>query len=280
MLTETNSLSLREAVRARYDAGAAAYERHWAPALICFSAPILDQLELEPGRALLDLAAGTCRVARRAAPRLLPGGMAVCLDLSAAMLAVGRRAARREGITNLVTVVGDVRDGPHLPLQPFDAATCAFALHLMDAPVEILRAVRSLLRPGARIGVVTWGLQDPPVGAQRIWDELIRSADLPPDPAPYPPTSRAFGTEAELSEALRAAGFGDVTATARPQRYLWDAASYLGMKCNHGADARRLAVAAPALRRRVRQLARRRFARLPPEAFLWQPEVIYGVGAA
>ena len=97
------------------------------------------------GGLVVELGCGTCQVAAELL-RMKPEAKYVGLDLSAAMLAAGRR--RLEPFGDRVEL-RQVR-GP-LPLQPgeFTALFGIDTLHHVDDPVRVLRELRSSLRPGA-----------------------------------------------------------------------------------------------------------------------------------
>lgn len=104
-------------------------------------------LELEPGRRVLDLAAGT----GVSTVELARGGAeAVACDFSLGMLRAGR--ARRRRRDRVTFVAGDA---VHLPFATasFDAAVISFGLrNVADVPAA-LRELARVVRPGGRLVV-------------------------------------------------------------------------------------------------------------------------------
>src|SRR5919108_3988246 len=64
---------------------------------------MVEQLDLQPHFHVLDVAAGTGHLSRALAPHVR---RVVALDLTAEMLAEGRREAEQQGLTNLVLEQG------------------------------------------------------------------------------------------------------------------------------------------------------------------------------
>jgi demethylmenaquinone methyltransferase / 2-methoxy-6-polyprenyl-1,4-benzoquinol methylase len=111
-------------------------------------AAIVHQTLIRPGDAVIDVAAGTGRLATALADRVGPFGRVVAVDISPAM--VERGAAGTRDIVQLEFLLGDALA---LPFENgrFDAATIAFGLGtLADLPAG-LAELRRVVRPGGRV---------------------------------------------------------------------------------------------------------------------------------
>ncbi|MFC5677374.1 demethylmenaquinone methyltransferase [Aeromicrobium endophyticum] len=151
---------------------------------------VVDLVAPRPGELILDLAAGTGTSSQ---PFADAGATVVPCDFSIGMLEVGKRA--RPG---LPFTAGD---GMRLPFaaDTFDAVTISFGLRNIVDPVEGLRELLRVTRPGGRIVVCefstpTWGPFD------AVYSNYLMRA--------LPPVARAVSSNPEsyvyLAESIRA----------------------------------------------------------------------------
>jgi SAM-dependent methyltransferase len=116
---------------------------------------LLDEVALEPGEAVLDVACGPGTVTRLAAARSGPAGRVTGCDLSPAMLEI---AVGRGPIENGAAI--DYVEAPagRLPVTDvsFDVATCQQGLQFFPDRLAALAEMRRTLRAGGRIGVAVW----------------------------------------------------------------------------------------------------------------------------
>ncbi len=145
-------------------------------------------LGLVPKVAVADLGAGEGDLARLLARRC---ERVIAVDLSAKMVAFGRRQAKAMGLNNLEYRQGDIEDPPIEPAS-VDVAILSQALHHATDPEATLRACHRILRPGGRL--VIFDLKQHRFDAAR---EL------------YSDTWLGF-REPELTRWVSAAGFADI----------------------------------------------------------------------
>lgn len=176
---------------------------------------------LRPCARLLDVATGTGDLARalaEAARREVPGAppLVAGADFTRPML---REAARKYGRT----AAWIEADGLRLPLRSgeWDAVTIAFGLRNMaDKPAALAELAR-VLRPGGRLAILEFSQPANPL-FRALYD--FYSFTVMPRVGHWISGSeaylylarsiRAFWGPAELSDAMRAAGLGQVRATA------------------------------------------------------------------
>lgn len=120
---------------------AAAYLRYRPP----YPRVLLDDLlDRVPGRAVLaDLASGPGRIALDLAPSF---DKVLAVDLEPEMVAVGREAAARRGIGNIVWRVGRAEEA-QMPNRSVDLITIGEAFHRLDQAAITARAL-DWLKPG------------------------------------------------------------------------------------------------------------------------------------
>jgi SAM-dependent methyltransferase len=168
---------------------------------------LLEVVPTHSGDVVLDVATGPGTVAREAARAAGPDGRVVGVDLSTAMLNVGRGWAPEPGAAPIEYVEASATSMP-LPDATFDVGYCQQGLQHMSDPHAALRELRRLLKAGARLGVATW--QRSPFG---LFREIVERMTTEPNRAIQP---SLFGRDApELALALREMGFQDVEVQTR-----------------------------------------------------------------
>src|SRR3954447_6822681 len=152
---------------------------------------ILANVPPEAGEAVLDVAGGTGLMARAYADG---SSVAVVLDLTAEMGAVGQRQAQAEKRRNVVFVRGDAA---HMPFVDgaFDLVLSRFAVHHFEHPKEQVGEMVRVCEPEGRIAIIDLVAPDPALADEH--DRLERLRD--------PSHTRALGVD-ELRMLLENAG--------------------------------------------------------------------------
>jgi ubiquinone/menaquinone biosynthesis C-methylase UbiE len=162
---------------------------------------------LTPGQRLLDVGAGPGTITADLAERVAPGRV-TALEATEDALALSRAELGRRGI-GADFLVGDVHD-LDLPDGSFDVVHAHQVLQHVADPVQALREMRRVCRPGGVVAV-----RDSDYAAFAWYPtppELDRWLEL------YQAAARANGGEPNAGRRLlawaRAAGFADVTPSA------------------------------------------------------------------
>ena len=122
------------------------------------AAGLVAALAPQPGERVLDVGCGRGAVLGRVAPLVGAQGRAVGLDLAPEM--VRRTAADLADLAWVEVLVGDAQ-APALPLRSYDVVASSLVLFFLDDPAAALRSWAELLVPGGRLGVTTFGDEDP-----------------------------------------------------------------------------------------------------------------------
>lgn len=110
-------------------------------------------LGVAPGERVLDVGCGSGAVTRTLARRVAPGGRAVGMDTSAALLKVARELADEAGLGAMIEFKeGDCRALP-FPDASFDAVVAATTLSHVPDPQRALAEMVRVTRPDGRVGV-------------------------------------------------------------------------------------------------------------------------------
>ncbi len=136
---------------------------------------LVDLLQVRPGERAADLGCGRGAATFRLADAVGPTGSVTAVDVAPAMAALTRARAEREGRANVRVETMDA-SAPNLPEHAHDVVASSLVLFFLPEPAEALTRWLRLLAPNGRIGVTTFGAQDP------VWkavDDLLTSY-LPP----------------------------------------------------------------------------------------------------
>jgi ubiquinone/menaquinone biosynthesis C-methylase UbiE len=136
-----------------------------------FGQATVDRLDLTAGESVLDVCAGTGASAIPAAVRVGPAGKVVAVDLAENLLALADQKARRIGLSNLETRLGDV-DALDFPPEYFDAVVIVFGIFFLPDMTSAAARLWRLVKPGGRLAVTTWGpgLFEP--ASSLFWDAV------------------------------------------------------------------------------------------------------------
>lgn len=132
---------------------------------------------LRPGMSLLDCGCGVGSITLDLAERVAPGQV-VGVDLDEGQLTVARAEAERRGLTNVRFEVASIYDLP-FPDATFDAALAHTLLFHLREPLQALRVLRRMLKPGGVVCVSdddwsTWVLSPANPLVQRMWELTTR----------------------------------------------------------------------------------------------------------
>jgi SAM-dependent methyltransferase len=114
---------------------------------------VMDILEISPGKAVADIGAGSGWFSVRAASRVTETGIVFAVDINPEAVQYIQERTKREGISNIKTIVGQPGD-PLLPPHSIDAVLLLKTYHEVAEPVALLKNLRKSLRPGARVGII------------------------------------------------------------------------------------------------------------------------------
>ena len=258
----------RADVAGAYDLGVDAYEALWSPVILPPAVAVVEAFGLPAGAQVVDVGAGT--------GGLLPairehgtGASVMSVDASEQMLRVARRDHQARAVQ---------ADALALPVAAAvaDAVLLAFVLfHLADPPRALREAAR-ILRPGGRVGTVTW-TREGSVVASAVFERMLTEAG-----APAPPLRRVDAglNSAEAIEAtLGGAGVAVDKVWLVGLHRQWDPEAHWRLLTGGGVNRSRLAALDKRTRDDALAEAKRRLAELPADGFSWWGEVVCAVAS-
>lgn len=114
---------------------------------------VMDILEIKQGSIVADIGAGSGWFSVRAARRAGTGGAVYAVDINKKYLEYIEERAKREGLTNIRTILGK-DDDPLLPPNSLDAVLLLKTYHEIAQPIRLLKRAREAMRLGALLGII------------------------------------------------------------------------------------------------------------------------------
>nr|UBX54510.1 methyltransferase [Aspergillus sp.] len=133
---------------------------------------LLGQLSLAPGEHVLDVGAGTGKLAAHAAEIVGESGRVVGIDPLPARINIANESAQ----ANLSFAVGDAHDLSRFAPASFDVVYLNAVFHWLSDKPEALRQFARVLKPGGRLGITTGS------GDHQFPHETVRDRVLARDP--------------------------------------------------------------------------------------------------
>jgi predicted methyltransferase len=114
---------------------------------------VLDALGVKTGMVVADIGCGKGYFVLKFADRVGPSGKVYAEDISDDVLAEVRKAAKREGMSQIQTVLGGESD-PKLPESSIDIAFAMDTYHEWDQYDAMLERIYAALKPGGLFGLI------------------------------------------------------------------------------------------------------------------------------
>src|SRR6202165_1997336 len=140
--------------RAIFDRIAPEYDAAGPGCFAYFGRRLVQEVGVEPGQRVLDVASGGGAVWFATAEQVGPTGTVVGIGLAEGMVQATNDEASRRGLGAPVRVMDAER--LDFPEAAFSRVLCGFGLMFFPHLDQALREFRRVLEPGGRIGVSTW----------------------------------------------------------------------------------------------------------------------------
>lgn len=110
----------------------------------------IEKMNPTPKDFVLEVAAGTCACGRSIAPHTR---FVTCLDMTPAMLEVGKEEAKKNGLSNILFMLGDAAELPFLD-NSFDLVFSRLSFHHFPNPKQCFSEMARVLKPGGKLVVI------------------------------------------------------------------------------------------------------------------------------
>jgi ubiquinone/menaquinone biosynthesis C-methylase UbiE len=247
-----------------YTRRAAVYDELWSPLIRPVGERLLDHLQLTGAKWVIDVGTGAGALLP-AIQRASPGAEVIGVDRSEGMLRLCRQ--RFAGPLALMDV-------QRLGIQSgkFDAAVLAFVLFHLPSPKLCLDEVNRVLKPGGKVGTVTWGPETVP-GANLVWDRELEAAGATTVTLPAIDNKSSTNSPAKMKTLLEQAGYESVKAWAEPLEHQWRPDVHFEYLERSTAQAR-LGSLHPGAREDCLQRIRDRLSGAGADQFVFRSEVV------
>ena len=136
---------------------------------------VISKLRLKPGNIVADIGSGSGSFSIPMAKAIAPNGTLYAVDIDQKMLDFVADKAKKAGVTNLRTVLGEF-DDPKLPARDVDLAFINDVLHHIQNRAVYLKALAHYIKPSGRIAIIEMNKDDPKT-PHRNQPELLVSRD-------------------------------------------------------------------------------------------------------
>jgi ubiquinone/menaquinone biosynthesis C-methylase UbiE len=194
----------RRVQRYGWDKAATYYQNSWQEQLKSAHDKLFSIAKINPGEKIIDVACGTGLISFRALHATGDNGFVLGTDISDKMVEITNEAARKNNMTNIKF---ERMDAEELKVNDdeFDIALCALGLMYVPNPVNALKEMCRVLKPGSRCAVAVWGKR-----SCCGWADIFEIVDKRVSSEVCPMFFNT-GNEGMLEKSFEAAGFSNIT---------------------------------------------------------------------
>lgn len=178
----------------------------WLPQLAPVGDALLNALDAQAGDRILDLASGTGEPALSLARRMKGQANILGVDSARGMIRVAQNKVDSEGLQGIrfQSMPAEQLD---FPTDHFNRVLCRFGVMLFQDPLQGLKEMHRVLRPGGQFALAVWSTAETMPTMYWAWHVLKDrlAEDL------HPPLAKvtSLGQPGILEGLLNAAGFSD-----------------------------------------------------------------------
>jgi ubiquinone/menaquinone biosynthesis C-methylase UbiE len=193
----------RRVQRYGWDKASLYYENSWQAQLKPAQDKLLFFANIQPGEKIIDIACGTGLVSFRALEAAGENGFVLGVDISDRMVETANETAKKINLTNVQFTRMDAEE-LKTRNDEYDVSICALGLMYIPDPINALKEMRRVLKPGGRCVVAVWGKR-----SNCGWAEIFGIVDKRVS-SDVCPMFFNLGTNDMLQRSMHAAGFSKI----------------------------------------------------------------------
>ena len=176
---------------------------------------LVNSLGIRPGMQVLDLGCGD---GTTAVPEARLGADVLGVDIAPNLIEAARRRAAAERLPNLRFEEGDASNLEGIADRRFDLVVSMFGAMFAPRPFDVAKEMVRVTRPGGRIVMGNWILENPTLVARIL---KISSAYSPPPPEGFISPVR-WGVQSEVEERFGQAGIPRERISCEHDTYVFE----------------------------------------------------------
>jgi ubiquinone/menaquinone biosynthesis C-methylase UbiE len=193
----------RRVQRYGWDKAAAFYQNSWQHQLKPAHDALFELAKITTGEKIIDVACGTGLISFRALAATGEKGFVLGTDLSDKMVELSTQIADENKLENIKFERMDAEE-LLVPEEEFDVALCALGLMYLPTPINAIKEMYRVLKPGGRCISAVWGKR-----ASCGWAEIFPIVDQRVS-SDVCPMFFHLGNDAVLQNNYKAAGFSKI----------------------------------------------------------------------
>lgn len=230
----------------------------WLPYIQPVAEALISLADLSEGQQILDVAAGTGEPSLTIARRFGSKVHLIGIDGAEAMVDVANEKLRKEGLSG-VTFRQMKAESLSFPSNRFDRIISRFGVMLFDDPLQGLKEMRRVMKPGGKMAIAVWSEFHRIESLHLIWELIMKR--LPAQARPPLPKMADLGPPGKLEALLRNAGFNRFEVNPLPLFYTFnDFETYWAINTESGTLREPLDRLSPVEQEEIRREASHRMA--------------------
>jgi len=165
---------------------------------------LIEDAKIAPRQAVLDVATGPGEPALSLSKLVGTEGKIIGVDAAPEMVEAARREAKRRGFQNANFDVALAGDLP-FPENTFDAVVSRFGVMFFPSPIEGVREMLRVLKPGGRVAIAVWHFAEKNPFHYSV-SQVVERYVASPAPVPDSPDPFRFAEPGKLLTIVSSAG--------------------------------------------------------------------------